>query len=255
LEAPNLDFTWLHIYFQVIIEFWFPCYYQPLYLRTWIHAKSCFQPKSLSNSYFMNELDKIFSQSKNAGAFAKGYLSYLNEVLSGFSIKDVSAFIQILLETRECNAQIFFMGNGGSAATASHFVNDLVIGTRSWNNPFRAISLTDNQAIVTAISNDDGYENIFTQQLQALLKKGDVVVAISASGNSINLLNAIEYANNNGATTVGITSFDGGQLRQMAKLGVHIPANKGDYGPAEDAHMVLNHLIGAYLTRLVADER
>ena len=73
--------------------------------------------------------------------------------------------------------------------------------------------------------------------------------------NSINLINAVEYANNNGATTVGITSFDGGQLCQMAKLGVHVSANKGEYGPAEDAHMVLNHLIGAYLTRWVADEK
>ena len=203
----------------------------------------------------MNELDKIFVQSKDTGAFATGYFSYLNQVFAGINIEEVSNFVKILLEARERDAQIFFMGNGGSAATASHFANDLAIGTRSWNNPFRAISLTDNQAIVTAISNDDGYENIFTQQLQALLKKGDMVVAISASGNSKNLLNAIEYANNNGATTVGITSFDGGQLHKVAKLGIHVPANKGEYGPAEDAHMVLNHLIGAYLSRLVADEK
>ena len=117
------------------------------------------------------------------------------------------------------------------------------------------MSLADNQAIVTAISNDDGYDNIFVTQLQALMKKGDVVVAISASGNSKNLVKALEYAISNSTTTVGVTSFDGGQLRQIAKLGVHVPANKGEYGPAEDAHMVLNHLIGAYLTRLVADEK
>ena len=203
----------------------------------------------------MNELDKIFSKSENVGVFATGYLSYLNQVLAGFNIEDISAFVKILVGVRECGAQIFFMGNGGSATTASHFANDLVIGTRSWSKPFRAISLTDNQAIVTAISNDDGYENIFVMQLQALMKKGDAVVAISASGNSKNLIRALEYANSKGVVTVGITSFDGGQLRQIAKLGVHVPANKGEYGPAEDAHMVLNHLIGAYLTRLVADEK
>ena len=203
----------------------------------------------------MNELDKIFSQSENAGAFAVGYLGYLNQVLAGFNIEDISAFVKILEEVRERDAQIFFMGNGGSATTASHFANDLAVGTHSLGKPFRAISLTDNQAIVTAISNDDGYENIFVIQLQALMKKGDAVVAISASGNSKNLVNALEYANSNGVTTVGITSFDGGQLRKLAKLGVHVPANKGEYGPAEDAHMVLNHLIGAYLTRLVADEK
>ena len=87
------------------------------------------------------------------------------------------------------------------------------------------------------------------------MKKGDAVVAISASGNSKNLIKAIKYANENGATTVGITSFDGGQLNQIAKLGIHVPTETGEYGPAEDAHMVLNHLIGAYLNRLVANEK
>jgi len=202
----------------------------------------------------MNELDKIFSQSKDAGEFATGYLRYLNHILAGINIEVVSALIKTLVETRERDGQIFFMGNGGSATTASHFANDLAIGTRSWKKPFRALSLTDNQAIVTAISNDDGYENVFVEQLQALMKKGDTVVAISASGNSKNLVKAIEYANSNGASTVGITSFDGGKLCKIVKQGVHIPANKGEYGPAEDSHMVINHLIGAYLIRLVADE-
>ena len=212
-------------------------------------------PHPRSSDYFMNELDKIFSQSKDADAFAAGYLSYLKKVLARFKIDEISNFIKVLLESRKNGAQIFFMGNGGSAATASHFANDLTIGTRSWSKPFRAISLTENPAIVTAISNDDGYENIFTQQLQSLLKKEDIVVAISASGNSKNLIRALEYANSKGVVTVGITSFDGGQLRQIAKLGVHVPANKGEYGPAEDAHMVLNHLIGAYINRLVASEK
>ena len=203
----------------------------------------------------MSELDKIFSQSIDADTFASGYLSYLRKIIAGFKNGEISAFIKILIESRENDKQIFFIGNGGSATTASHFANDLSIGTRSKSKPFRAISLTDNQAIVTAISNDNGYEHIFTQQLQALMRKGDVVVAISASGNSKNLIKAVEYANQNGATTVGITSFDGGQLNQIAKLKIHVPTNNGEYGPAEDAHMVINHLIGAYLTRLVADEK
>ena len=202
----------------------------------------------------MNELDKIFSQSENIGAFATGYLSYLKQVLAGFNVEEISAFVEILEEARSRDAQIFFMGNGGSASTASHFANDLAIGTHSFKKPFRAISLTDNQAIVTAISNDNGYENIFIMQLQALMKKEDIVVAISASGNSKNLVKALDYATSNGATTVGITSFDGGQIGQIAKLRVHIPTNKGEYGPAEDGHMVLNHLVGAYLTRMIANE-
>ena len=139
----------------------------------------------------MNKLDKIFSQSENVGAFATGYLSYLKQVLDGFNVEEISTFVEILEEVRARDAQIFFMGNGGSATTASHFANDLAIGTRAWDKPFRAISLTDNQAIVTAISNDDAYENIFVMQLQALMKKEDVVVAISASGNSKNLVKAL----------------------------------------------------------------
>ena len=203
----------------------------------------------------MNKLDKVFSQSENVGVFATGYLSYLKQVLTGFNVEDIVAFVEILKEVRARDAQIFFMGNGWSATTASHFANDLSIGANSFKKPFRAISLTDNQAIVTAISNDNGYENIFVMQLQALMKKEDAVVAISASGNSTNLVKALDYANSNGVTTIGVTSFDGGKLGQIAKLRVHVPANKGEYGPAEDAHMILNHLIGAYLKRLVANER
>ena len=201
----------------------------------------------------MNKLDKIFSQSENVGAFATGYLSYLKQVLAGFNIEEISAFVEILEKVRARDAQIFFMGNGGSAATASHFANDLAIGTHSFKKPFRAISLTDNQAIVTAISNDNGYENIFVMQLQALMKKEDAVVAISASGNSMNLVKALDYANSNSVTTIGITSFDGGKLGQIAKLRVHVPANQGEYGPAEDAHMVLDHLVSNYLERLLRD--
>lgn len=202
----------------------------------------------------MNELDKIFSQSNSAGSFASSYISYLNKVLARFNVTEFDSLIKLFLDARKRDAQIFFIGNGGSATTASHFANDLAIGTRSHNKPFRAMSLTDNQAIVTAISNDNGFDNIFVLQLQALMRKGDLVVAISASGNSANLIKAVEYANLNGSLTVGITSFDGGQLQKIVSLGIHIPTNKGEYGPAEDAHMIINHLVGAYLIRLVANE-
>ena len=141
------------------------------------------------------------------------------------------------------------MGNGGSAATASHFANDIAIGSKSWSKPFRALSLVDNIPTLTAIANDDGYEEIFVQQLKVQMVPGDVVVAISASGNSPNVVRAIEYANANGAFTVGVTGFDGGKLRDISRIGVHIPTTKGDYGHVEDVHMILNHLISAYLMR------
>jgi len=198
-----------------------------------------------------NRLDDLFTKNASAADFSRGYIDCLVQVLSAIDHDAVARFIAILLDARDRAARIFFLGNGGSAATASHFANDLAIGTRCMRKPFRALSLTDNVAVITAIGNDDGYENIFVQQLQALMVAGDVVVGISASGNSPNVLNAIDHANLNGGITVGLTAFDGGQLKDLAQFNVHIATNKGEYGPAEDGHMVLDHLVGAYLYRKV----
>jgi D-sedoheptulose 7-phosphate isomerase len=199
----------------------------------------------------MNNVDKIFVNTDTKANYASKYIEYLVKVLRDISTDEISTFIDVLLTAREKSASIYFIGNGGSAATASHFANDISIGTRCWDKPFRTISLCDNSAIITAIGNDDGYDKIFSQQLSVLLKEGDVVVAISASGNSPNLLEAINISKEIRATTVGLTSFDGGKLRQMVDYSVHVPAQKGEYGPAEDAHMVLDHLVGSYLMRYV----
>lgn len=197
----------------------------------------------------MNNLDHIFT--KDPVAFAGAYLEYLNSVLKGIDTGEIGRFIQVLLEARERDATIYFIGNGGSAATASHFANDLAIGTNSYDKPFRVISLTDNQAIITAVGNDFGYDEIFVRQLRVLGREGDVVVGISASGNSSNLLRTFEYAKSVGIKTVAITAFDGGKMKQMADECVHVPTAPKEYGPAEDAHMVLDHLVGAYLIRIV----
>jgi D-sedoheptulose 7-phosphate isomerase len=197
----------------------------------------------------MNRIDRIFVA--DAAQFARSYLEYLGEVLRGIDLPAIAAFARTLLEARARGAAIYFIGNGGSAATAAHFANDIAVGTNCSTRPFRAFSLCDNQAIVTAVANDFGYEHIFVRQLQVLARSGDVLVAISASGNSPNLLRAVEYARRNGIHTVGITAFDGGKLRQLADQSLHVPTGAQEYGPAEDAHMVLDHLLGAYLTRLV----
>ena len=199
----------------------------------------------------MNNIDQIFSKSLNINDYSKSYIDYLSSVLNNISLTDIEKFVEVLLEARERESSIFFIGNGGSAATASHFANDIAIGTRTYEKPFRAISLCDNQAVITAIANDDGYEKIFSQQLQVLLKKQDVVVAISASGNSPNLLEAIDTAKKMNTITVGISAFDGGKMQEMVDISVHVPTEKGEYGPAEDAHMVLDHLVSNYLMRLV----
>ena len=199
----------------------------------------------------MNKLDQIYSESLSINDYSKSYINYLTSVLNSISLADIKKFVEVLLEARERDSSIFFIGNGGSAATASHFANDIAIGIRTYEKPFRAISLCDNQAVITAIANDDGYEEIFSQQLQVLLKKQDVVVAISASGNSPNLLDAIDTAKEMSAITVGISAFDGGKMKEMVDVSLHVPTEKGEYGPAEDAHMVLDHLVSNYLMRLV----
>ena len=113
------------------------------------------------------------------------------------------------------------------------------------------MSLADNVAVVTAIANDFGYDEIFVRQLRVLGRPGDVLVGISASGNSPNLVRAFEYARSAGITTVALTAFDGGALKVMGDQGIHVPTGPKEYGPAEDAHMVLDHLVGAYLVRCV----
>ena len=202
----------------------------------------------------MNRLDELYDAAPEAEDFARGYLDYLSSVLANMDLGAISAFIRLLVDARARGARIFFMGNGGSAATASHFANDIAIGTRSPVAPFRAVSLTDNNAVMTAIANDDGYEELFVRQLETQMAAGDVVVAISASGNSSNLVKALDYAEGNGATTVALTGFDGGRIAKLAMLNVHVPTGMGEYGPAEDGHMIIDHLVGSFLTRLVREE-
>ena len=199
----------------------------------------------------MNKIDKIYVNSDSIQEYCKSYFEYLVEVLSNISTSEIAQFTDTLLKARDKSAKIYFVGNGGSAATASHFANDIAIGTREWNKPFKTISLCDNNAIMTAIGNDYSFDSIFSKQLQVLLNEGDIVVAISASGNSENLLKAFDVAKKKGAITVGLTAFDGGKIKDKADVSVHVPTGKGEYGPAEDAHMVLDHLVSNYLMRFI----
>jgi D-sedoheptulose 7-phosphate isomerase len=197
----------------------------------------------------VNNLERFYGEDSSIKGFAAAYLAYIGKVISNISLDEIESFVEILLAAREKRSTVYFIGNGGSASTASHFANDLAIGTKVQHKPFRAVSLCDNQSIIMAIGNDYGYDQVFSRQLEILLRKDDVVVAISASGNSPNLLTALKTAQKKGAITVGLTSFDGGRLREIADISVHVPAEKGEYGPAEDGHMVLDHLIGNYLMR------
>ena len=182
--------------------------------------------------------------------FSDDYLNYISDLISQLDRNHISEFVDHVLGVRDNKQTIFFLGNGGSASTASHFVNDISLGSRQFENPFRAISLCDNQAVITAIANDDGYENIFLQQLQTQAKPGDSMVCISASGNSKNLVKAVEWSKANGIHTISLTAFDGGYLKQHTDLNIHVPTKIGEYGPAEDLHMVICGLIGSYFRAL-----
>lgn len=195
----------------------------------------------------MNKIEAMYESNKDATGFARAYLSYISDLVGRLDPVPIGIFMGLLEQARNSGNHIFFLGNGGSAATSSHFANDVGIGPRSWEKPYRAIALTDNVATITAIGNDYGYDKIFVMQLRVLMHPGDLVVGISASGNSPNVLAAMKYANENKATTVGLTGFDGGDLAKVVKVNIHVPAAKGEYGPVEDLHMVVDHLVGAYL--------
>jgi D-sedoheptulose 7-phosphate isomerase len=201
----------------------------------------------------MSTLDRLFRQSTGLADYASQYALYLSRLLAELDCEAVERVGGVFEKARVAGRTIFLLGNGGSASTASHFANDLGLGPRVLGgSAFRALSLTDNNAFVTAAGNDLGYETIFVEQLKTLMVRGDVVVGISASGNSPNVVKAIEYAKAHRAFTVGLTGFSGGKLRELVDEAIHIATPAGDYGPVEDLHLVLDHLLTSYLARLTA---
>ena len=200
----------------------------------------------------MNNLERIFTE--DIEEFSRSYLDYIKKVIDNISVIEIRNFIEVLLDARDRGAMVFFIGNGGSSATSSHFANDLAFGTREYVKPFRVLSLTDNVAIMTALANDNGYDEIFKRQLSVYGREGDILVGISASGNSPNIVKAFETAAELNIKTIAITAFDGGKLREISNQGIHVPTKEKEYGPAEDAHMILDHLVGYYLLRIVHNE-
>jgi D-sedoheptulose 7-phosphate isomerase len=178
------------------------------------------------------------------------YFSILKSTMDSISRTELSEFLNILLDALEREARIYIMGNGGSGATASHFAADFNKGLSYGKaRRFRMICLNDNIPTLTAYANDVGYEDIFVEPLRNFLESGDVVIAISGSGNSRNVLKAVEYANEIGAHTVGITGFDGGKLKKIAKSNVLVPVN--DMQITEDLHMIFDHLAYSVLQRVL----
>jgi D-sedoheptulose 7-phosphate isomerase len=181
------------------------------------------------------------------------YLNELEEAVHQISRKDILAVTCALMDAWRNRRQIFIFGNGGSAATASHMANDLNKFTLVEGKPrFKALSLSDNVPLMTAWGNDTAYENIFVEQLLNFLEADDVVIGISASGNSPNILKALQVARNYGAKTIGFTGDIGGKLKEITDYCIFIPSSL--IGQQEDGHMILDHVNVFTLKQLIEAE-
>jgi D-sedoheptulose 7-phosphate isomerase len=181
------------------------------------------------------------------------YLFNLGEVIRNISHEQVWSVVNVLMCAWRERKRIYLIGNGGSATTASHMANDLNKYTIVSGKPrFKAISLCDNVPLITAWSNDTSYEDIFVQQLEGFLEQGDVVIGISTSGNSPNVVKALSMAKRYGAKTIGFTGDHGGQLKDIVDNCIFIPSSH--IGQQEDGHMILDHVIASTLKTLIESE-
>ena len=172
----------------------------------------------------------------------RNYITALHQAIDLLPHSLIAEVIDILERARLQGRQVFIMGNGGSASTASHFVCDLAKNTRQAGLPnYRVIGLNDNMATFSAYANDEGYESVFASQLTNLVNPGDIVIGISASGNSKNVLHAMLEARKHNTTTIAFTGFDGGRLAQLVDINIRVESNIIEH--VEDIHLMLEHMI------------
>ena len=189
----------------------------------------------------------------NAAKIPQSYLTGLRGCIEEIEKQDVAPVAEAIFQAYRKGKNIYMFGNGGSACTASHFARDLSIGAAAAGKPrVKAVSLTDNIVIITSLANDVNYAAVFTEQLIGQMETGDVAIGISCSGNSPNVLAAIAYAKENGATTVGLTGFGGGKLKGMADMSINLSSD--DYGQVEDMHLALGHMVTYMVRERVREE-
>lgn len=179
--------------------------------------------------------------------FTKEYINTLYKTLNNLNLDCLKELEELLRSTK---GRVFIIGNGGSSATASHMANDLSVGLKRRNRlNLDVISLADNSAVNFALANDIGFENVFYMQLKDIIKKDDILIAISCSGTSANIIKAVEYAKKQNAIIVGFSGFEGGDLKNLSDIKIHVETTKGEYGIVEDVHMILNHILFSYLKK------
>jgi len=194
----------------------------------------------------MNNLEKAFNQTSSIGAFSKKYFSYLSQVLESIDKNEIDKLGKAFESSRERGSNIYVAGNGGSAVTATTMANDIgfdILKKTSTDKAFKVLALTDNNSVITAIANDVGYENIFINQLKIHYRSGDCLIVISASGNSPNVLKAAEWVKSQGGTVIGFLGFSGGKLIELCDIKIQAKTKPGEYGPVEDAHLIMNHVL------------
>ncbi len=181
----------------------------------------------------------------------KTYLEHEVATLRRLNIEEIDRALNLLEETFQRQSTVYIFGNGGSAATASHYQNDFNKGVSEYTEKkFNFLCLNDNVATLMAVANDIGFEEVFRFQLRGHLKPGDVVIAISGSGNSKNVLNAAEYAKECGNAVIALTGFDGGKLKKLADVSLHAPVQSMQI--TEDIHMVFDHLMMSVFYKTLA---
>jgi D-sedoheptulose 7-phosphate isomerase len=182
------------------------------------------------------------------------YLARLRCSIDSLPTERITRLGEMLYRAYHSEKQVFTLGNGGSASTASHIAADLAKNTIGPNmRRFRITSLNDNTSVLTALANDLGYENVFSEQLQNLIRPGDLLIAVSAGGNSPNVLKAIRYARSKAAEVVGLLGFDGGAAAGLVDLAIVVDSDH--YGVVEDIHLIINHILVEYFRNRLAEEQ
>ncbi len=199
----------------------------------------------------MSEINKLATKNKSILNFAN---SYFDNLINTFKNLDKSSILKLekeFLDLRKKKSTLYVFGNGGGAATAMTMANDLGFDVLKKTNKetFKIVSLNDNSSVITAIANDTGYDNIFLNQLKIHFKKNDKILIFSASGNSKNLVNAANWVKKKGGKVISILGFDGGKLKKISNLSVHIKSEKGDYGPVEDIQLIINHILAHWFQK------
>jgi D-sedoheptulose 7-phosphate isomerase len=184
----------------------------------------------------------------NVNSYLVNYKTRLNNILDQLTHENLEPVITAMIDTFKSGKTLFVAGNGGSAATASHMQVDFSFFVRYFTKYRPKIrALTDNVPMMTAVGNDTSFDDIFVEQLKGHFVPGDTLLCISASGNSENVVRAAQYANDNGGTSIAWVGFAGGKLKDASTISLHLENEKGDYGPIEDMHMILDHMIVNYL--------